>query len=160
MVLPYLKHPVDTQKALEMALVHDLVEAEVGDTPRLQSDHFVEVKVKKRALEHAAILKYREILPEPIGQKIYDLFMEYEARESFEAKLVKALDKFEGDMQALKENKGARFYQNNRHEFILNYLLEDLKNTEDEPILAALQKTQLDVATENIEYCKNNGLIC
>ncbi|MDR1026860.1 MAG: HD domain-containing protein [Rickettsiales bacterium] len=161
MILPYIKQPVDAGRVLEMALAHDLVEAEVGDTPRLQSENQAEVKARKKELELSAIEKYRDMLPRPIGKKIYDLFMEYEARETLEAKLVKAMDRFEGDMQALKENKGLRFYQNGRHEFILNYLREDLAKAEaaGEPMLAALQRVQLELAEKNIGGFKDQGLI-
>ncbi|MDR1338183.1 MAG: HD domain-containing protein [Rickettsiales bacterium] len=161
MVLPYIKQPIDAQRVLELALVHDLVEADAGDISRLKSERSADVRAQKKAMEMAAIEKYRGELPAPIGQKIYDLFMEYEERKTPEAKLVKIFDKYEGDMQALKENKGLRFYQDGRYEFILNYLREDVATAENigEPLLAELQKLQLDTARENIEDLKNKGLL-
>jgi 5'-deoxynucleotidase YfbR-like HD superfamily hydrolase len=112
-------------------------------------------------MELAAIEKYRDELPAPIGRKIYDLFMEYEERKTPESKLVKMFDKYEGDMQALKESKGLRFYQDGRYEFILNYLREDVAAAENsgEPLVAELQKLQLNVARENIESLKKEGLL-
>jgi putative hydrolase of HD superfamily len=159
LVLPYIKQPVDARKVLELALVHDLAESDAGDTPRLQSDHSPEIKAMKKIRETEAIQKYRDALPEPIGRKIFDLFAEYEERKTPEAKLVKAFDKFEGDMQALKENKGLRFYQDGRYKFILNYLKEDLDaaENEDEPLMVELQKLQLALAQNYIDELLADG---
>ncbi|MCL2748960.1 MAG: HD domain-containing protein [Alphaproteobacteria bacterium] len=162
MVLPYVKQPINQQRVLELAIVHDLVEAEVGDTPRVQCDHIAEVKAKKKMLEHAAIEKYRDMLPEPIGQKVYDLFMEYENRETPESKLVKIFDKFEGDMQTFKEDDTIlRKLKNGRHEFILDYLRKDLSVAESsgETIVSELQKIQLNKAEKIIEDMKLRGLL-
>ncbi|MDR0803660.1 MAG: HD domain-containing protein [Rickettsiales bacterium] len=163
MVMPYVKQPINAQKVLELALVHDLVEADVGDTPRLQSDHCPDIRAQKKAKEMAAIIKYRDLLPEPIGQKIYDLFIEYEERASPEAKLVKIFDRFEGDMQTFKEIPTLlnRKLNNERHEFVLNYLREDVAAAEKngEPLIAEMQKIQLDLAEQKVQELQAQGLI-
>jgi putative hydrolase of HD superfamily len=163
MALPYIKQPIDSTKVLEMALVHDLVEADVGDVPRLLSDHSKEIKEQKKILEYQAIERYKNELPEPIAEKIYNLFIEYEERKTPEAKLVKIFDKYEGDMQTLKESSELlkRKLKNGRHEFVLNYLREDVAAAESdgELLIAELQKLQLNIARENIDKLKEEGLL-
>jgi putative hydrolase of HD superfamily len=92
----HLEYPVAMDRVLRMVLVHDLVEAEVGDVPFFESGPR---KQRKAELEQAAITRIRDMLSSETGQEIYELFEEYEARESREAKLVKALDNLEVQMQ-------------------------------------------------------------
>ena len=74
---------------MEIALVHDLAEMRVGDLPRTASRYFPE-GAKKEA-ERAAM---DEILA-PLPARSRDLYAEYEAAESAEARLVKACDKLQ-----------------------------------------------------------------
>jgi putative hydrolase of HD superfamily len=91
-----LEHPVAIDRVLKMVLVHDLVEAEVGDVPFFETGS---ARERKRELEQAAIAKIRGMLDPATGGEIYDLFQEYEARQSFEAKFAKALDNLEVQVQ-------------------------------------------------------------
>ena len=70
-----------------MVLIHDLVEAEVGYVPVFDTG---ERKKNKKRLEDAAIEKIRGMLSN--GQEIYDLWHEFEAGVTQEAKFAKALD--------------------------------------------------------------------
>jgi 5'-deoxynucleotidase YfbR-like HD superfamily hydrolase len=92
----HLEHPVAIDRVLRMILVHDLVEAEVGDVPAFETG---ERKQRKAGLGRAAIEKIPQMLDPPTGQEIYDLFMEYEAVETIEAKFAKALDNLEVQFQ-------------------------------------------------------------
>ena len=92
MIHPYLKRPADCAKMLELALVHDLVEARTGDYSLSAQTARPELKARKKAAEKEAILYYRSVLPPPLNERVYGLFMEYEARETREAKLVWILD--------------------------------------------------------------------
>jgi len=160
MVTPYLKNPgggVDAQKMLEMALVHDLVEADAGDVPMFQQTD--EVKAQKKARELETIQKYKTELPAPIGQKIYDLFMEFEAVDTIESKIVRAFDRFESNIQCLKENHGARYWQYAGHSIMKALRTKELNIGIDETIINELSEIQLKNAIKNIEYCKENGLI-
>ena len=87
MIHPYLKRPADCAKMLELALVHDLVEARTGDYSLSAQTARPELKARKKAAEKEAILYYRSVLPPPLNERVYGLFMEYEARETREAKL-------------------------------------------------------------------------
>jgi putative hydrolase of HD superfamily len=92
----HLEHPVAIDRVLKMVLVHDLVEAEVGDVPFFATGL---PKARKTVLEQQAISKIRGMLDPATGGEIYDLFQEYEALQSLEAKFAKALDNLEVQIQ-------------------------------------------------------------
>jgi 5'-deoxynucleotidase YfbR-like HD superfamily hydrolase len=92
----HLAQPVDLGRALKMILTHDLVEAEAGDVPFFDRS---ERKTLKPARERAAIEGIRTRLGAPLGQEIYDLWQEFEAKASPEAKLASALDQLEVQIQ-------------------------------------------------------------
>ncbi|HMB54659.1 MAG TPA: HD domain-containing protein [Thermoanaerobaculia bacterium] len=80
---------VDTFRAVEIALVHDLAELRVGDLPRTAAKYFPEGA--KNAAETAAMA---EVLA-PLPARAQDLYAEYQAAETPEARLVKACDKLQ-----------------------------------------------------------------
>ena len=92
----HLERPVDLGKTLKMILTHDLVEAEVGDVPYFDRS---ERRAKKAARERAAIELIRTRLSGAVGQEIYDLWHEYEAKQTLEAKFAGALDHLEVQAQ-------------------------------------------------------------
>ena len=92
----HLAHPVDIEKTLKMILVHDLVEAEVGDVPFFDKG---ERKRLKAAREQRAIAKIRDALDPATGQEIHDLWQEYEAEATAEARFATALDHLEVQVQ-------------------------------------------------------------
>ena len=93
---PHLEHPVDLYRTLKLVLVHDLVEAEVGDVPFFASDS---ARLEKAEREQVGIQRIREKLGAPSGQEIYELFQEYERQDSSEARFAKALDNLEVQLQ-------------------------------------------------------------
>lgn len=106
LVFPYLKQKLDYAKMLEMALVHDLVEAKSGDYPLAQLQANPNLKLQKKQNELEAIKYFKTLLPEPLNNKIYDLFLEYENRATLEAKVVYAIDKMEANLQANQYGDG------------------------------------------------------
>jgi putative hydrolase of HD superfamily len=80
---------VDTFHAVEIALVHDLAELRVGDLPRTASHYFPDGA--KNEAETAAMAEILAPLPERSRQ----LYAEYQAAETAEARLVKACDKLQ-----------------------------------------------------------------
>jgi putative hydrolase of HD superfamily len=92
----HLEQSVDIEKTLKMILVHDLVEAEVGDVPFFDKG---ERKRLKAAREQAAIEKIRGALDPAVGQEIYDLWQQYEAKATAEARFATALDHLEVQVQ-------------------------------------------------------------
>lgn len=95
---PYLAKPINIEKSLKMALVHDLAEAETGDIPMFNCQDAVS-KQQKFINEQKAMLKIKSLLDSEIGQDIYDLWLEYEEKQTYEAKFVYALDKIEAHIQ-------------------------------------------------------------
>ena len=88
----------DTNKCIQMALVHDLAEATVGDiTP-----HCGVSDKDKHQMELEAMEKLTKLLPTLGGDKIQSLWKEYEEGTTEEAKLVKDMDKLEMILQALE----------------------------------------------------------
>jgi putative hydrolases of HD superfamily len=96
LVHPHLEEPVDLGRTLEMIVVHDLVEALVGDVPYFDTS---ERKRQKQAREAAAIEEIRERLGPPTGERIRALFLEFEARATVEARFAGALDNLEVQIQ-------------------------------------------------------------
>lgn len=79
---------LDQTKILKMALIHDLVEIEAGDVAAWDKGGREMIKVK----EQQAIDNIFTHLPGVDGQEIHDLWMEHDALETIESKLVKACD--------------------------------------------------------------------
>ena len=80
---------VDTDRAVEIALVHDLAELRIGDLPRTSARYFP--AGAKKAAESAAM---EEILA-PLPARARELYAEYQAGTTPEARLVKACDKLQ-----------------------------------------------------------------
>jgi len=89
----------DSNRCIKIALVHDLAEATVGDiTP-----HCGVSDASKHEMELQAITGMTGGLgSNACGEEILELWKEYEAGETPEAKLVKDMDKLEMILQALE----------------------------------------------------------
>jgi putative hydrolases of HD superfamily len=99
LIEPLLKQKVDTARLLKMIILHDLVEAEARDVSALDVLRNPEIKIQKIEKEKRAIENLRSTLNETNGQEIYDLFYEFENKETYEAKVANALDKLEVQLQ-------------------------------------------------------------
>src|SRR5215831_3924354 len=86
LIEPLLKEKVNTARLLKMIIIHDLVEAEAGDVPATEVLRNPEIKKIKSEKELIAIENLRQTLKETNGQEIYDLFHEFEKKETYEAK--------------------------------------------------------------------------
>jgi putative hydrolase of HD superfamily len=80
---------IDLARAVEIALVHDLAELRIGDLPRT-SAHYFPGGAKKEA-EAAAMA---DVLA-PLPARARELYAEYQAAATPEARLVKACDKLQ-----------------------------------------------------------------
>jgi putative hydrolase of HD superfamily len=99
LIEPLLKQKVDTARLLKMIILHDLVEAEARDVSALEVLRNPEIKLQKVEKEKQAIENLRSTLKETNGQEIYDLFYEFENKETYESKVANALDKLEVQLQ-------------------------------------------------------------
>lgn len=99
LVASKLDRKVNIEKLLKMILIHDLVEAEAGDTPIPFMVHNATLKKEKEDKERIAINNIRSLLNNETGEEIYFLWNEFEACETYEAKTANALDKLEAQIQ-------------------------------------------------------------
>ena len=93
---------VNHVKLLRMALTHDLCEALAGDVTPFCEKSKVE---NKHEAERQAMERINEMVGEPLGGELMELWKEYEAQESVEAIYCKDIDKFEMIMQAYEYEK-------------------------------------------------------
>lgn len=99
-ILSFLVDPASSglnkDRCIKISLVHDLAECIVGDlTPQ---DNIP--KAEKQKQEMDAMKQICSLVPEEVGQELYELWEDYEFQRSEEAKFVKDLDKFEMILQA------------------------------------------------------------
>ncbi|CAG4954611.1 unnamed protein product [Colias eurytheme] len=91
---------LDRFKCLQIALIHDLAECIVGDlTP-----HCGVAPEEKHRREEEAMKQIAE-LTGIAGDRMYNLFMEYETQSSPEAKFAKDLDRYDMILQAFEYEK-------------------------------------------------------
>ncbi|WP_220702146.1 HD domain-containing protein [Trinickia fusca] len=99
LVAPHLDANVDVEKLLKMVIVHDLVEAIAGDIPVFDVVNDSTMRILKRKREDDAMKQIFEMLPEINGEEVERLWREFETSSSIEAKVAKALDKLEAQIQ-------------------------------------------------------------
>jgi len=99
LIEPLLTQKVDTARLLKMIIIHDLVEAEAKDISALDVLRDPTIKIKKAEKEKQAIENLREALKETNGEEIYNLFYEFENKQTYEALVANALDKLEVQLQ-------------------------------------------------------------
>ncbi len=87
----YVAEDVDVMKVMIMVLIHDLVEIDAGDTYAYDA----EGAKTKRAREVAAADRIFGMLPEDQGGYFRELWDEFEAYESDDAKFAHLLDNFQ-----------------------------------------------------------------
>ena len=86
---------LNIEKALKIAIVHDLAESITGDIDYLFITNGKVSKEEKKKLEENAMQQIKNSLPKKIGNEIYNLWKEFETQSSNEGRFVKALDKLE-----------------------------------------------------------------
>ena len=84
----YANEEVDLEKVIPMVLIHDLVEIDAGDTYAYDQAGLA----TQRARETKAADRIFGMLPEDQGTKFRDIWEEFEAYETAEAKFAHALD--------------------------------------------------------------------
>jgi putative hydrolases of HD superfamily len=92
----YAEPGLDRLHALEMVLVHDLVEIDAGDTIAYADEA---AKAAQAERERAAAERLFGMLPADQGQRLHALFDEFEQRRTREARLARALDRVQPILQ-------------------------------------------------------------
>lgn len=158
LVAPYLKKPIDYTKMLEMALVHDIAEGKTGDYTAANQITHPELKQEKIAKEAAAIRELKKLLPPPLNKKIYNLYQEYEKKETREAKIVSALDKLEANLQANQYKDGdVRYWklcENGGEYYKMAQQKKPLIKELDEQIITELENAIIALSQKNMARCR------
>jgi putative hydrolase of HD superfamily len=129
---------VDLARLLRMCLVHDLGEALGGDVPAPEQ----QAAAPKAGQERADLLRLTGPLPPSLRDEIVELWDEYEAAATPEARLAKGLDKLETILQHTQGKNPADF----DYAFNLAY---GRRYTAGDPLLEAL-RTRLDAETARL----------
>jgi 5'-deoxynucleotidase YfbR-like HD superfamily hydrolase len=115
MILP--KEGIDREKAIKMALVHDLVESVAGDM--ITKEHWemggTITKEEKSKKEEQALKRILLHLPEKNSKEIFDLWKEADEEKTTEAKFVKDVDIAEMIMQAYNYHSKSNFQKPLEH---------------------------------------------
>jgi len=99
LIEPLLTQKVNTARLLKMIILHDLVEAEAKDISALDVLRNPKIKLAKIENEKRAIENLRHALKDTNGQEVYDLFYEFEEKQTYDSKVANALDKLEVQLQ-------------------------------------------------------------
>lgn len=104
---PFAPEDVDIYRVVQMALLHDIVEIDVGDVL------VYDLAARAAAAEKEAIAAKRlfGLLPEPQSTQFLQLWLEYEAGSSADARFAGALDRILPILQNL-HNEGQSWREN------------------------------------------------
>lgn len=104
----YANEPIDVLKTVKMILIHDIVEIECGDTYAYDE--------AGRATQHERELKAADklynMLPEDQAMEYFNLWLEFENRETAEAKFARAMDNIQPNM--LNNATGGEMWKRNK----------------------------------------------
>lgn len=142
---PYIEEKLDMAKLLKMIMIHDLVEAEAKDVPAFDTLFDTERKEQKQLAEQTAMDNIRAMLEEEPGKELQELWLEFEAKETFEAKVANALDKLEAQLQ--HNEASIDTWLEIEREMV--YLLKP--HTEFHPVLEDLRKMIVSEAEEKLK---------
>lgn len=84
----YANEPINVLKTISMLLIHDIVEIDAGDTYAYDE----EAKKTQKDREEKAARRIFGLLPEEKGHYLMELWKEFEARETPEAKFARTMD--------------------------------------------------------------------
>ena len=137
---------VNVERLLKICIIHDLGEAIGGDIPAI----YQQVNTPKAGQERKDLLTLLEPLPATTQQEIVELWDEYEAATTPEAKVAKALDKLETLMQ---HNQGAN-PPDFDYEFNIGYAR---KFTDAVPLVAEIRQLIDEETRQNAQRGKGTA---
>ncbi|MCE2498451.1 MAG: HD domain-containing protein [Nitrosopumilaceae archaeon] len=94
---------IDSERAVKMALLHDIAESEIGDITPDSMPHD-----KKEKLEAEAFLRIASMLPEEMRAEYVSIWDEFCAGETPEARIVAQADKLDMALQAVTYERAGR----------------------------------------------------
>lgn len=127
-----LQLDVDVLKIIKMIIVHDIPEWLHGDVPNLPE--YQQAHDNKLDQELLAARYYFDRLPAPLDQEFYDLFVEFEERKTYEAKVAKVFDNLERLFQHITTSPDTRS-DSEKWDFAFQYTLSSIKDLNDPKII-------------------------
>ncbi|MCX7288184.1 MAG: HD domain-containing protein [Rhodobacterales bacterium] len=97
---------VDINRVIQMLLIHDLVEIDVGDVPIHSANGLAHASAATMAAEANAADRIFGLLPPDLGTSLRVLWEEFEAAETPDARFAKALDRVQPVMANLMSGGG------------------------------------------------------
>jgi putative hydrolase of HD superfamily len=98
---------VDLSRVIQMLLLHDLVEIDVGDVPIHSASGNAHASAMIQAAEAQAARRLFDILNNDISGKLHNLWQEFEAAETPDAIFAKSLDRVQPVMANLMSGGGS-----------------------------------------------------
>ena len=147
-----LQQKIDLEKALKMVILHDVPEIIAGDqspqgedgTGKKTSAFDKKLADDRHQKEKQAAKDLFSGLPSDKGDELFSIWESYEKQDSFEAKVVKAIDKLECLLQIWEYRKGHMFKPH--HDFNVAYTTPYFKV---DPILERFGDLIVQKMTEN-----------
>ena len=100
----YAEQPVDISRVVMMLLIHDIVEIDAGDTFAFAQQHELDGQEEK---ELAAANRIFGLLPESQFDMFKQLWLEFEAAQTADARFAKAMDRVLPLLQNMENNGGS-----------------------------------------------------
>ena len=98
----YADAPIDIARVVRLVLIHDLVEIDAGDT----FCYDAQANLSKAEREQAAAARIFGLLPEAQGRALHELWDEFEAGATADARFANALDRLEPLLQNFRNEGG------------------------------------------------------
>lgn len=145
-IAPHLEKKGNIEQMLKMCIVHDLVEVEAGDVSVLKHAGNQEELEKKSKAEHAAMQNILTMFSCNCGEEIRDLWEDYETQNSYEAQVVKAIDKLEARLQVLLDK--THFYTEEDKKKMIAIKQKVTTFCSIDPLLSEMDKVTLEMLSD------------
>jgi len=165
LIEPLLNVRIDTARLLRMIIIHDLVEAEARDVSALDVLRDPSLRVQKEERERVAIGNICAALKDTNGQEIYDLFYEFEHKQTYESRVANALDKLEvqlqhnhADITTWEEIEYDMSYMMDKH-VLFDPVLKELKDQIEKEAEQKMKAAGVDVDVVKQRVGRNNSFL-
>ncbi|SEM82403.1 putative hydrolases of HD superfamily [Pseudorhodobacter antarcticus] len=98
---------VDIAHVIQMLLLHDLVEIDVGDVPIHSAGGTAHSSADTLAAEAIAAKRIFSLFPNPLGDTLHALWQEFEGNQTPSAQFAKSLDRVQPVMQNIQSGGGS-----------------------------------------------------
>ena len=119
----YANEEIDVLKTVTMLLIHDIVEIDAGDTYAYDP----EGKKTQKERERKAADRIFHLLPDDQADKMYELWEEFEAQQTPEAKFARTMD----NIQPMMLNDASNGVSWDEHQVKLSQILKRNERTAD-----------------------------